>query len=326
MASQEVLGLFREAMDASRSRDRAKARELLLRVTQLDPQNETAWQWLAGVAESPLEAVGAFERVLALNPTNDKAKAGLRPARLQAGIHAAKVKDIPTARRLLRAAVADDPKSEHGWLWLASVCESPTEAMSHLKKVLAINPASKSARKGVEYYEVKLAKGPTSEDSGPFRAGGAPTDCPPAVAQAPDPESSGAHAAPPQRVGPPRALVVDASRTYRKAIALTLAPAGYEILEAEDAAEAIDRVRDDGVPDLVILDARMVGADPYEFCKLMRQHPDTCRVPVILLSGADAPADKSRAKASGVSVVVAKPIHPETLAAAVVGVCPAAIA
>ena len=235
MASAVVLGLFREAMDASRARDRSKARGLMHRVTQLDPHNETAWQWLAGVAETPLEAVTAFERVLALNPNNEKAKAGIRPARLQAGINAAKEKDIPTARRLLRAVVADDSKSELGWLWLASVCESPTEAMAHLKRVLAINPASKSALKGVQYYEAKLAKGAAVGDSGSYRAGGTPTDTAPALPPEP---------APPPRDGPPRALVVDASRTNRKVVGLTLA--GYETLEAEDAAEAVDLVRDCG--------------------------------------------------------------------------------
>ena len=314
MASSEVLKLFREAMDATRSRDKPRARELLLRVTQLDPQNESAWQWLAGVAATPLEAVNAYEKALILNPQNEKAKFAIRPTRLQAGIAAAKEKDIPTARRLLRAVVADDSKSELGWLWLASVCESPTEAMAHLKRVLAINPNSKSARKGVEYYEVKIAKGLVG-DSGVYRAGGAPTDCP-------APESSAQTERPIGRDGPPRALIVDASRTYRKVLALTLAQIGYHSLEAEDAAEAVDRVRDDGVPDLVILDARMSGADPYEFCKLMRQHPDTCRVPVILLSAADMPADKSRAKAAGMTAVVAKPIHPETLVAAVTGTRP----
>ena len=313
MASSQVLGLFREAMDASRARDRSKARALMQRVTQLDPRNETAWQWLAGVAETPLEAVTAFERVLALNPNNDKAKAGLKPARLQAGINAAKEKDIPTARRLLRAVVADDSKSELGWLWLASVCESPSEAMAHLKRVLAINPTSKSALKGVQYYEAKLAKGAAVGDSGAYRTGGTPTDTVPALPPEP---------VPPPREGPPRVLVVDASRTNRKVVGLTLA--GYETLEAEDAAEAVDLVRDSGVPDVVLLDARMSGADPYEFCKLMRQHPDTRRVPVILLTPADGLVDKLRAKVAGVTATVAKPIHPETLAAMVVGFCPAA--
>ena len=307
MTEPTALELFRQAMAAARANDKPRTRLLLLDATRLDPANETAWQWLAGVAETPLEAVGAWEKVLALSPSSDRAKAGIRPVRLQAGIAAAKAKDVPTARRLLRAVVADDPANEHGWLWLASVCDSPREAMAHLKRVLGINPQNKAAKKGVEYYEAKLAK-PTA-DGGPgsgTRTAGPPTDVmtPPAAATL-------AAREPVAR----KLLAIDASRTNRKLVGLTLADAGYVLLEAEDAAEAIDRIRDDGVPDLIVIDAKMAGMDVYEFCKLLRQHPDTRKLPVVLMTGVDSIVDKLRGKMAGVTVVVLKPLVPETLAA-----------
>ena len=312
MANPQALVLFRQAVAASRANDKTKTRALLSEATALDPANETAWQWLAGVADSPHEAVAAWERVLTLNPGNDKARAALRPVRLQAGIKSAKEKDIPTARRLLRAVVADEPESEHGWLWLASVCESPSEAMSHLKRVIAINPMNKSARKGIDYYEAKIARA----------SGGTPT---PAERQTPDPDPAAEPARPadsellrprPERR---RVLVVDASRTCRKVVGLTLERLGYDLTEAEDAAEAIDRIRDDGVPDLIVLDSKMTGMDPYEFCKLLRQHPDTRRLPVVLTAAQDSLVDKFRSKMAGVSALVTKPVHPEQLAETVRG-------
>ena len=328
MASPQALDLFRQAMAASRANDKPRTRQLLAEAVVHDPTNETAWQWLAGVAETPAEATAAFERVLALNPKNDKARSGIRPVRLQAGINAAKDKDIPTARRLLRAVVADDAGSELGWLWLASVCESPKEAMAHLKRVLEINPGNKSAKKGIEYYEVKLARlaaGESGPVSGMFRAGGPPTDralpAPSPAADTPAPVP-----APPAREqGPRRLLAIDASRTNRKVVGLTLAAAGFELTEAEDAVEAIDRIRDDGVPDLIVADAKMVGMDAYEFCRLLRQHPDTKKLPFVLVVPADSIVDKFRGKMAGVTASVVEPVHPETLAAAVRACCPAAV-
>ena len=77
MTKTSPLELLREAMSAVRAQDRPRTRTLLLEATRLDPRNETAWQWLAGVAESPQESMNALEKVLAINPANEKAKAAL---------------------------------------------------------------------------------------------------------------------------------------------------------------------------------------------------------------------------------------------------------
>ena len=293
MSQPSAVDLFRQAMTASKAGNKARTRECLQEAVRLDPNSEASWQWLATVLDSPADATLAWERVLALNPNNEKAKAGIRPTRLLAGISAAKAKDVPTARRLLRAVVADEPKNEHGWLWLASVCDSPVEARAHLERVLALNPASVAATKGIAYYDGKIER---------LQAAAAE-------------RSGGAAAPPPDAAGPGRVLVVDPSRTYRKLVGMVAAVGGLTTAEAEDADEAIDRVRDDGVPDVVVLDARLAGMDAYEFCRLLRQHPDTESVPVVLFVAADAAPDKSRARAAGVTTTLAKPLQPEALLA-----------
>ena len=82
MTNVTVVDLLREATAAVRAKDRPRTRELLLEATRLDPRNETAWQWLAGVADSPAEALRALESILSLNPNNEKAKVAVGPARL----------------------------------------------------------------------------------------------------------------------------------------------------------------------------------------------------------------------------------------------------
>lgn len=325
MSQLSAVDLFRQAMAASRAGDKAKTRACLLEAVKIDPNSETTWQWLAGVAESPLEATQAWEKVLALNPNNEKAKSSIRPVRLQAGIDAAKAKDIATAKRLLRTVVADEPKNEHGWLWLASVSDTPVEAKAHLERVLYLNPNSKAARKGIEYYEAKIAKMAASNSSSQLPRLPAPDPQGEVHEQETPIDYAPVPAAPRRQPGEPSsALVVDGSRTYRKLVGMTLAIDGFALVEAEDTDEAIDRIRDDGVPDIIVLDSRSAGLDPFDFCKLLRQHPDTEAVPVVLLHGGGS-FDKSRARHAGLTAVLNKPIHPETLLDAARRFCPVAV-
>jgi CheY-like chemotaxis protein len=316
MSQVSAVDLFRQAMAASKAGNKGKTRECLQDAVRLDPNSETSWQWLATVLDDPADATLAWERVLALNPNNDKAKASIRPMRLAAGISAAKAKDVPTARRLLRAVVADEPKNEHGWLWLASVCDSPTEARAHLERVLTLNPASVAARKGIAYYDGKIEK---QQAAAAEKSSSSTRLIPPVPAAQVRPSGTVAVSPagpldPPSTPGEPgRVLVVDASRTYRKLIGMVVAVDGYTMVEAEDADEAIDRIRDDGVPDLIVLDSRIAGMDAYAFCRLLREHPETELIPVVLLVAADAPPDRQRGRAAGVTATLAKPLMPDGL-------------
>lgn len=294
-----ALEVLRQAMAAAKSSDTAKTRELLLEVIRLDQDNETAWQWLATVAETPLEATAALERVLLLNPRNDKARADLKPVRLKAGMEAARGKDILTARRLLRTSVADDPNNEQGWFWLASVSESPHEAIAHLRRALALNPNNTAAKKGIDYYNGKIAK---LAESGVLPTS-RPSDATPipGVPRKPEP--------PPRKL-----LVIEPNRTVRKLVAMAAAPEGFTVTEAGDASEAIERLREVGTPDLVFVAANMPGADGYEFCKVFRQSHEFKRVPVVMLTEREGLFDKLRGKVAGVDGVLHKPIDPTALA------------
>jgi twitching motility two-component system response regulator PilG len=317
MAGSPPLELLRQAMAAARASDRPRTRELLQEVTRLDPRNETAWLWLAGVVDTAREAVAALERVVALNPANEKARGALRASRLEAGIEAAKAKDVPTARRLLRAAVADEPNSEQGWFWLATVCESPADGLAYLQRVLTINPDNAAAQQGVEYYQAKLRRKATESSgmittSGVFRAmevgrfGPDPSDATPT----PFPQPSAPTAV-------RTVLVVDESRTIRKLIAMTASVDGFRVTEAADANEATTRIQEDGTPDLMIVDAALPGTDGYELCKLIRHNPATRQTPVIMLTGKDGLFDKIRGAVAGVTAVLPKPLDPEELLQAV---------
>jgi CheY-like chemotaxis protein len=61
------------------------------------------------------------------------------------GISAAQAGQRAQARILLQYAVELDPKSEAGWLWLASISEYPEELLVFLDRVLALNPDNSRA-------------------------------------------------------------------------------------------------------------------------------------------------------------------------------------
>ncbi|MFO0823883.1 MAG: response regulator, partial [Gemmataceae bacterium] len=321
MTNPNVIDLLREATIAVRANDKARTRLLLLDATRLDPKNETAWQWLAGVAESPFEAVTALETILTLNPNNEKARSVIGPARLQAGIAAAKAKDAPTARRLLRSVIAQEPRNETAWVWLASVAESPGEALTHLGRALEINPENAAAKKGVLHYRAKLAaavpteqthRNPTTETVSNSKAG---TKVMPRL-----PDRAPAASPPPARKH--IVLVVDDSRTIRKLVSMTMLGAGFQVVEAEDGETALASIRDIGIPDLILLDVAMPGMDGYEVCRAIRSNPDTKKVPIIMLTGKDGFFDKIRGRLAGTNVYLSKPLQPEALLQAVQKYCP----
>lgn len=70
-------------VQAARAGKRKFARQLLLKVTELDPTREEAWLWLSGVAETSEEALVYLQTVLALNPNNRRAQEGLQWIRRQ---------------------------------------------------------------------------------------------------------------------------------------------------------------------------------------------------------------------------------------------------
>ena len=83
-------------------------------------------------------------------------------------------------------------------------------------------------------------------------------------------------------------LVVDDERDIRTAVAEILADEGYQVLDASDGAEALDKVRAFR-PQLILLDLMMPGMNGWEFRALQQGDPDPAvsGVPVIVLSALD---------------------------------------
>jgi twitching motility two-component system response regulator PilG len=157
VSQANALTLLRDGIAAAKAGDKARTRQLLRQATQLDPRNELAWMWLAGVAESPQDAQNCLLRVLAINPGNERAREGLKSVRLQAAVAQAKAGHKVAARGILREITEEEPENDIAWQWLATVAAGPEEAIECLERALEINPDNDRAREGLRRYQEQLA-------------------------------------------------------------------------------------------------------------------------------------------------------------------------
>ena len=72
-----------DGIAAAQDGKRAEARDLLLRVVQIDEENGEAWLWLSRVVTTLEDREVCFENVLALDPENEAAQRGLAEVRAQ---------------------------------------------------------------------------------------------------------------------------------------------------------------------------------------------------------------------------------------------------
>jgi hypothetical protein len=66
--------LLHQAVQLAQAGQKAQARQLILQFLQTEPNNETAWLWLASVAADQTEYQRALNEVLRLNPSNQRAQ------------------------------------------------------------------------------------------------------------------------------------------------------------------------------------------------------------------------------------------------------------
>jgi hypothetical protein len=75
--------LLAQGIAALKAGRKLEARTFLSTVVQESPGNENAWLWLGAAVSTPRETLSCLKRVLAINPQNAKALAGMRWASAQ---------------------------------------------------------------------------------------------------------------------------------------------------------------------------------------------------------------------------------------------------
>lgn len=115
--------------------------------------------------------------------------------------------------------------------------------------------------------------------------------------------------------GKPRVLVVDDSSTYRLWLGMMLQDR-YEVHMADDGDTGVSAALS-VQPDLILMDVVMPRVDGLTACRTLRSHPETSRIPLILVSDRADEWDEAAGFSSGCSDCLTKPVDQSELLARV---------
>src|ERR1700682_6599581 len=82
----------------------------------------------------------------------------------------------------------------------------------------------------------------------------------------------------------PTVYFIDDSATMRQVIKIAFRRESINIVTCADAASALSQF-EQTPPDVVITDVIMPDQDGYSVCSQIKQHPEFCNTPVVLMSG-----------------------------------------
>lgn len=104
-------------------------------------------------------------------------------------------------------------------------------------------------------------------------------------------------------------LVVEDHRDSREILAFMLRSMGYEIIEAVNGQEAIEKAGAEE-PDLVIMDLGLPGINGIEATVKLKQDPKTAHIPVIAHSAWSEQQYRAAALRAGMVEYLPKPTSP----------------
>jgi len=107
-------------------------------------------------------------------------------------------------------------------------------------------------------------------------------------------------------------LVADDEPDVLNLLALNLQRAGFEVLKAEDGEQALKVAREE-LPSLLVLDLMMPKLSGLEVTKLLKQSPQTARIPVVMLTAKADEVDRIVGLELGADDYVTKPFSPREI-------------
>ncbi|MFA5904244.1 MAG: response regulator [Desulfobacula sp.] len=111
-------------------------------------------------------------------------------------------------------------------------------------------------------------------------------------------------------------LTADDSASMRQMVTFTLKGAGYEVLEAVDGKDGLEKSKKTDV-DMVITDLNMPNMDGIQMIREIRALPKYKFIPIILLTTESQDEKKMQGKAAGATGWIVKPFKPEQLLAVI---------
>lgn len=111
-------------------------------------------------------------------------------------------------------------------------------------------------------------------------------------------------------------LIVDDSASIRQVVGIALRGEGYDVIEATDGQDALNKLTGQRVH-LIISDVNMPVMDGITFLKQVKERSEYKFTPVIMLTTESAEGKKAEGQAAGAKAWVVKPFQPAQMLAAV---------
>ncbi|MEI8025316.1 MAG: response regulator [Pseudomonadota bacterium] len=111
-------------------------------------------------------------------------------------------------------------------------------------------------------------------------------------------------------------LIVDDSKTIRQQVSFTLGKGGFEVVEAEDGKDGIEKLKANTDVALIISDVNMPNMNGLEMIEAIKVAGSYTHINIIMLTTEGTPELIERAKAAGAKGWLVKPFKPEQLVAA----------
>jgi len=111
-------------------------------------------------------------------------------------------------------------------------------------------------------------------------------------------------------------LVVEDEPDISKLVSYNLAQERFKVLTAEDGEQALQIIQREK-PNLVVLDLMLPGLSGMEICKILRNRPETAKLPILMLTAKAGEADRIVGLEMGADDYLAKPFSPREMVARV---------
>ncbi|MGO4884294.1 MAG: response regulator [Bryobacteraceae bacterium] len=103
-------------------------------------------------------------------------------------------------------------------------------------------------------------------------------------------------------------LVADDNHVSRELIREVLEMSGYDVVEAADGRDAVERAREN-TPDLLLVDIQMPHLDGYGVLRELRADPRFSALQIVALTAFAMQGDRERALDAGFDGYITKPVE-----------------
>lgn len=109
-------------------------------------------------------------------------------------------------------------------------------------------------------------------------------------------------------------LIVDDSRANRMVLQKYMKEFGFETLEAESGLDAIWRLKEKAVINVITVDYNMPKMTGIQFVRLVREKPELSAIPILMITSENTEERQNEAFEAGANAFIVKPFTREIIA------------